>query len=75
MDIEYPPALSIHGTSFLEFLRDSYFDLARISIHWYCADNLDRDALVLFRIDGLDNFAKCSLPQETDGTIWKHQVS
>ena len=62
--------LSIGRIALSEFLKYPYFNLACVPIFWNSTDDLNGHPGISFSVDGLDNFAKCSLTQQPDCSIF-----
>lgn len=67
--------LSIHRVSLLQFLQDSYLNLARISIFGNGTNNLDSDPCIICRIYCLDYLAKGALAQQSDRPVCEYDES
>ena len=62
--------LSICRIALSEFLKHTYFNPACIAIFWNSTDNLNGHPGISFGVDGLDDFAKGSLTQQPDSSIF-----
>ena len=62
--------LSICRIALSEFLKHTYFNPACVAIFWNSTDNLNGYPGIGFSVDGLDDFAKGSLTQQPDSSIF-----
>ena len=62
--------LSIRGIALPEFLKYPYFNFACVPIFWNGTNNFNSHPGIGFSVDGLNNFAKGSLTQQPDSSIF-----